>query len=207
MTDTLSSLPIIVLAAGLSSRMRGRDKMMETVAGQPLLAVQVQRAMAATAGDVIVTLPPRPHARHEILKPYSVDRVTVDRPQDGMSASLRAGLSALRKDAPAVMIALPDLPELETHDLAQVLSAVDLASDGLIWRGATEDGRPGHPVVFKADLFDALAALEGDQGGAPVAKAHRAETVLVPLSGMRALRDLDTPEDWAAWRAAHAKAD
>ncbi|PJE36025.1 nucleotidyltransferase family protein, partial [Pseudooceanicola lipolyticus] len=30
---------------------------------------------------------------------------------------------------------------------------------------------------------------------------------LVPLPGQRARADLDTPEDWAAWRARHRDRD
>lgn len=196
-----STLPVILLAAGRSSRMRGRDKLLELVSGQPLLGVQIRRAQAATRGQIIVTVPPAPHARRAIVEATDVTCVTVDRPQDGMSVSLRTALAALSRDTAAAMVALPDLVALESDDLAQVLAAVDLASDTLIWRGATEDGRPGHPVVFHADLFSQLSAVQGDQGGASVARAHLDRTVFVPLAGARALRDLDTPEDWATWRA------
>jgi len=34
-------IPVLILAAGASSRMRGRDKLMEDVHGQPLLRHQI----------------------------------------------------------------------------------------------------------------------------------------------------------------------
>jgi CTP:molybdopterin cytidylyltransferase MocA len=117
-----------------------------------------------------------------------------------MSASLRTALSALPQGCPAAMIALPDLPEIDAEDLAHVLASVNLAGAASIWRGATEDGHPGHPIVFRATLFEDLMRVTGDTGGAPVARAHHKDTVLVPLQGNRALNDLDTPEDWDAWR-------
>jgi CTP:molybdopterin cytidylyltransferase MocA len=43
--------------------------------------------------------------------------------------------------------------------------------------------------------------LQGDDGGRAIMIAHRDQTHLVPLPGDHATRDLDTPEDWAAWRA------
>ena len=200
-----STVPIIILAAGLSSRMRGRDKLLETVDGQPLLALQIARARAATSGPVLVTLPPTPHPRYDVVDMSAAEVVTVEKPQDGMSVSLRAGLAALPQDAVAAMIALPDLPEIETDDLVRVLTAVTEQPQAMIWRGATEAGRPGHPVVFSARLFEDLAKIKGDQGGAAVIKDHAPETVLVPLPGERALRDLDTPEAWAAWRIARPR--
>ncbi|MCB1376719.1 MAG: nucleotidyltransferase family protein, partial [Rhodobacteraceae bacterium] len=84
-----------------------------------------------------------------------------------------------------------------------VAQAVDLKSDTLIWRGATEDLRPGHPIVFAAPLFPAFAALCGDSGGREIVAMAEDRVKLIALPGQRARRDLDTPEDWAAWRAAH----
>jgi molybdenum cofactor cytidylyltransferase len=43
--------------------------------------------------------------------------------------------------------------------------------------------------------------LTGDTGAREVLKRHSDRVHLVPLKGDRALTDLDTPEDWAAWRA------
>jgi CTP:molybdopterin cytidylyltransferase MocA len=43
----MTGLAIIVLAAGSARRMRGRDKLMETINGTPLIARQLGRAIAA----------------------------------------------------------------------------------------------------------------------------------------------------------------
>jgi len=121
---------------------------------------------------------------------------------EGMSASLRRGLQALPHGVKAAMVLLADLPEVTTSDIRTVLDAVDVASPMRIWRATTEDGAPGHPIVFAAALFDPLKALTGDSGGAEVIKAHPQHITLVPLPSQNARLDLDTPEDWAAWRAA-----
>ncbi len=47
---------IVVLAAGRSSRMRGRDKLLEDVDGQALLRLMVARARKAGASAVRVVL-------------------------------------------------------------------------------------------------------------------------------------------------------
>jgi len=45
-------VPILILAAGASTRMRGRDKLLELVAGEPLLA-RVARAVDLKADQII----------------------------------------------------------------------------------------------------------------------------------------------------------
>ena len=201
MTKARSTLPIILLAAGASSRMRGRDKLLEDIDGVPLLRRQAARATAATQGPVIVTLPAGDHPRRDVLAGLNVLEVTVPDAALGMSASLRRGLAHVPDDAGAAMVLLADLPELTTSDLIAVLAAVDCAGDAVIWRATTSDGRPGHPIVFARTLFDELASITGDNGGASVVARHRDKTAFLRLSGTRARLDLDTPEDWAAWRA------
>ncbi|MBB95850.1 MAG: 4-diphosphocytidyl-2C-methyl-D-erythritol synthase [Rhodobacteraceae bacterium] len=198
----MSDIPILLLAAGSSSRMRGRDKLMELIDGQPLVARQARAARAATDGPVLVALPPAPHPRLAALKGLDVTPVPVADAAEGMGVSLSTGIRALPDDARAVMVLLADLPELTTADLQTVLQAVEDQPGHDIWRGATMDGAPGHPIVFAAPMFPELAALGGDEGGRSVVAAAGNAVCTVPLPGQRALADLDTPEAWAAWRAA-----
>lgn len=194
-------IPVILLAAGHSARMRGRDKLMEEVEGMPLIRRQVRMARRVTAAPVIVALPPRPHGRYEALAGLDATLLEVPEAAEGMNASLRAGFAALPGGTKAAMLLLGDLPELTENDLNSVLQSVDLNSENLIWRGATDTLDPGHPIVFAAPLFPVFATLVGDGGGREVVAQAKGRVHLVPLPGNRARRDLDTPEDWAAWRS------
>ncbi len=196
-----TDIPIIILAAGASRRMRGTDKLLQTVGERPLIRRQADIARAATRGEVIVTLPPRPHPRYDALTGADLRLVPVADADEGMNASLRAGFAALRGDENAAMLLLGDLPELTAEDIRTVAQSVVDEPENLIWRGATMDGKPGHPVIFSAALFGDIARLSGDGGARGVVARAGARVVLVPLAGARARRDLDTPEEWAAWRA------
>lgn len=195
----MDKIPILLLAAGQSRRMGGADKLMQEIDGEPLLRRSASIAM--TAGPVIVALPPAPHPRHGALAGLDIVVVEVPDAAEGMNASLRRAVTALPPQAPAAMVLLADLPDLTAQDLSHVLAAIDFSSKNLVWRGATEDGRPGHPVVFHKALFPELLALTGDGGAQSVAQAHKDRQVLVPLPGQNARTDLDTPEAWADWRA------
>lgn len=195
----LFDFPVILLAAGQSRRMRGRDKMLEDAGGMPLLRAQALKARAATTAQVFVTLPEAPHPRYAALAGLDVTPVPVPDARDGMSASLRRGIDALPRDCARVMILLADLPDLTEDDLKIVGQAIDVPDDVQVWRGATEGGAPGHPIVFDRALFQDLKNLTGDGGAREMLAGRR--VCLVPLPGDHARADLDTPEDWAAWRA------
>jgi molybdenum cofactor cytidylyltransferase len=63
------------------------------------------------------------------------------------------------------------------------------------------DGTPGHPVLFGGRFFGQLSARTGDRGARSVIEASADCVAHVPTAGRTSLVDLDTPEDWEAWRA------
>lgn len=194
-------MPILILAAGAASRMRGTDKLMQDVDSKPLLARQIDIAQAVS-GDVRVALPPPPHPRYDIVTQTTARPVPVKDAAEGMGASLRTIFATLGAQDTHAMLLLGDLPDITESDLRKVQDATCTHPDASIWRGATEDGRGGHPIIFASPLFPAFAALRGDDGGRAIIERAGSKVHIVPLPGIRARLDLDTPEDWAAWRAA-----
>lgn len=190
--------PILILAAGASRRMGGADKLLEPVDGIPLLRLQAMNAL--TQGEpVFVALPAADHPRARALDGLAVTILAVPDSAEGMGGSMRGAVAQLPVCA-RFMLLLGDLAAIEAADIASVMAAPAATPDAVIWRGATEDGKPGHPIVFDATLRPEFAALTGDSGGEPIVRRHLAQTVMIPLPGNRARRDLDTPDDWAAFR-------
>ncbi len=191
---------ILLPAAGASSRMQGRDKLLEQVADKPLLHVMAVRACLASA-HVAVTLRAGDTARQAALTGLHLHPILVPDAAEGMAASLRAGARwAMAGTCTALMIVLPDMPDITTDDLRHLMQEAARHPERPI-RAASIDLRAGHPVVFPRKLWPALAQIRGDQGARDILAIHKPR--LVALPGQRALTDLDTPEDWARWRGAH----
>lgn len=188
---------ILLLAAGRSTRMRGADKLVQQVDGKSLLRLMAERAVKA--GRTRVVIGAGQDARRALLEGLDIEIVEVDADQ-GMAASIVAGTAGV---AAPVLIALADMPEITANDLYLLIGLHGHAPKAIL-RAASQDGTPGHPVLFPADLVTELGKLTGDQGAKPVLEAHAKRVHLVPLRDGRALVDLDTPEDWAAWRGVQA---
>ncbi|MBP0483049.1 nucleotidyltransferase family protein [Sagittula salina] len=195
----MRDIAILIPAAGSSSRMRGKDKLLETVCGVPLLRHMAEAAIA-TGAHVAVTLPDYDHPRATALAGLPVQLVGVPDSKEGMSASLRRGVGMLPRNMSAVLILPADMPEIETDDLLHLIAGFKSVPHPLLQQATTEDGVPGHPVLFPRDCFQAMAQLTGDMGAREVLRANRHRLRLVTLPGNRALTDLDTPEAWAQWR-------
>jgi len=193
-------MPVLILAAGASSRMRGADKLLMEVDGMPLLRRQACMALEVSA-DVRIALPPRPHARYDAVQDLGVQLIEVPDAAEGMSASLRTLFASLEPEQSHAMVLLGDLPDLTNDDLRAVMNATVQHPNAMIWRGATQAGKGGHPMIVARALFKEFQMLGGDSGGNSIIASHKDAIHFVPLAGNRARQDLDTPEDWAEWRA------
>jgi molybdenum cofactor cytidylyltransferase len=110
-------------------------------------------------------------------------------PGAGMSASLRAGLDAVRGRADAVMILLADMPGVTAGLASAVLSAY--ASTAARVAAPVLEGRTGHPAILRSDLFAAVDALRGDVGARSVIEANLDRAATFPLTDPSSQTDVD----------------
>lgn len=187
---------VLIPAAGASSRMRGRDKLLEDVNGIPCLA-HMAKAALKSADQVIVTLPNADHPRVKSLAGLHVDIMFVPEHAAGMSASLRVAATAV--DADALMVLPADMPDLAAH-LPEMWQAFRGLRAGEILRATTSQGEAGHPVIFPSNILAEFQSLTGDTGAAPILQQYASLVRLYALPHSVARHDLNTPEDWEAWR-------
>jgi molybdenum cofactor cytidylyltransferase len=162
----------ILLAAGASRRFGGRDKLKARLGRSTLLELAVANARASGACRIILVSAAR-------VGFAGVAHVRARRAREGLSASLAAGLTALRPIEREILIFLADMPFARAPRL-RLAPGVDAV------RPRFKD-QPGHPVLVRAAI--ARHGLRpGDKG---LADATRARFV----AGTAAhLIDIDTPE-------------
>ncbi len=198
----LPTVHILILAAGTSSRMRGPDKLMQKVGDLPLLR-HVAGVALATGAPVYVTLPTEAAERRGVLVGLPLNLIEVPDTAQGMSRSLRRGVETLTTLCPGplegLMILPADMPGFTATALSDMIRLFQMEPD-CIFCGATETGQSGHPVIFPRELWPKLAAVDGDKGGQSVLRTEQFRVRIIPLPGFMATLDLDTPEDWAAFR-------
>jgi len=194
-------ISVLLLAAGQSSRMRGRDKLLEPIDGVPMLGHMARVAQASKADEVIVVLRPGDDGRRRAIKSEKSAVVQNPRAAEGMGTSIAAGIAAIRNDADGVLIMLADMPEIMPADLDRLIAALDETEGRAIVRATDPSGRPGHPVLFGRRFFELLRGLQGERGAREVLHDYPEFITEVSLTGTRATIDLDTPEDWAAWQS------
>lgn len=182
----------LVLAAGRSSRMGGPNKLLATIDGKPLVAHVVDAALASRAASVTVVTG---HMRERIAEALAGRAVAlVDNPDfgEGMSTSLRVGLTQVPAEAEAVVVLLADMPRI-TPDMIDTLIDAYEPDRGALIAVPTFAGKRGNPVLWSRRFFGDLERISGDIGGRNVIGSYPEAVSEVELGAAVAL-DLDTPE-------------
>jgi len=151
----------IVLAAGAGERFGG-PKQLARWKGIPLLGHALKAAREGGLSPIVVVL----GARQEDVRSAAgqgVDFVNNAEWQDGQSTSIRAGLSAVEGQVEAAVFLLADMPRVNGATIRRLVAAHRVSLPAIV--APVGGGRRGNPVLFDRQVFLALHALRGDQGG------------------------------------------
>jgi molybdenum cofactor cytidylyltransferase len=187
----------IVLAAGRSTRMGGPNKLLQALAGRPLVRIAAEAALASQAAPVIVVTGHQADAVQEALQGLEVTFVHNPDFAEGLSTSVRSGIAALPASADAAVICLGDMPLVNAGLIDRLIEAFDPQTGALIVLPSKE-GQRGNPVLWARRFFDDLKNLSGDSGARQILKDHADGVVEVPVADDSSSLDVDTPEVFAS---------
>ncbi|MEP6856411.1 MAG: nucleotidyltransferase family protein [Pedococcus sp.] len=154
----------LLLAAGAGRRM-GRPKAL--VEDWLIRAVE----SLANCDQVVVVLGAAAEQARPLLEGHAVTVVVAHDWDDGMGASLSAGLAHLAHgEATRCLVTLVDLPDVGAEVVRRLL---DLPEHESVLARAAYDGRPGHPVLIGRDHWTGvIGTATGDQGARAYLGSH-----------------------------------
>lgn len=187
----------LLLAAGRSSRMGPRNKLLEALGGRPIVRIAAEAVIASRCRAVTVVTG---HQSEDVRAALAGLRAAfVHNPDyaDGLAGSLATGLAAVPPDADGVLVALGDMPRVTEAEIDRLIDAFDPAKGRAIIV-PTFEGQRGNPVLWAARFLPELARLKGDRGGRQIMAAHAADVVELAMTSDAVLTDVDTPDALAA---------
>ena len=188
----------LLLAAGAGRRMGGPKALVRAdPSGPTFLTSTMDRLLDAGLGQVVVVLGAAAERAVPLAEEAGATVVLAPDWQEGMGASLRAGLTCLSttaaEEVDAALVTLVDLPDVGADVYRRVLdSGRGLGPDRLLRAGY--DGVPGHPVVLGRDHWEAVRrGARGDRGARDHLAAH--PPTPVECGDLATGHDVDTPQD------------
>jgi len=188
----MAKIPILILAAGSSSRM-GQPKQLLPWGEQTLIEHQIQ-TLQKTGYPVNVIIGSYSNLIIPVIEKFPINIFTNIDWELGMGSSISFGISEIIQkfpDSDGVLITLQDQPMITTSYLQKMLDAFQSGSRQIIVSHSAS-GWTGVPVLFDQCYFKELAELKDEEGAKKIIKRH--EECVILLEAGELLEDMDTPE-------------
>lgn len=183
----LSGWRALVLGAGAGSRFGG-GKLLAPLAGVPLIRHTVEAVLSAGFDETIVVAGARTSEVGQALAGLDCRLVEAEDWENGMAASIRAGIATLTDHGSGLFLFLGDMPFAPVHlceDLARLAQASGFAARPQV------EGRPGHPVCFTRATLPDLTQLSGDRGAGELLQRRRGDIAYLATTDIGAVLDID----------------
>ena len=190
----MDKIPIILLAAGSSSRM-GQPKQLLSWGDQTLIGYQVKKLLGI-GNPVYVVLGSSSEQILPLLKKYLITIVNNLDWKNGMGTSVSAGLKQVLMDLPnakAVICTLIDQPLVTAAHLQKLIDSFTSGQEQII-ASRSESGWLGVPALFDRYYFEELSLLNGEQGAKKVIRKYSSK--VVPVNAGDLVDDIDTTENY-----------
>ncbi len=172
--------------------MGARNKLLLPLGRRTVLDRVVTSALRTDPLEVIVVTGAERKAVEAALSDHPVHLVHNSDYEEGMAASLRAGVQAASSRASGFAIMLGDLPFIDSSTISHLCGRLE--PGGIVI--PCFEGRQGHPVVFARRFRADLLALSGDVGARCVIESYPESVLNVDADDPGILFDIDTMADY-----------
>ena len=189
-------LSAVVLAAGLSSRMENKNKLLLPYLGKTILQITLANILAAGIDDVVVVTGRDAAQVTSLLLPLPVRMVHNAGFAHGLTGSIQKGVQEAK--GTGYMICLADMVWITPAEYAL------LQQEFVLQRQVNPDcicvpvygGDRGNPVIFANTYRETILRHPATDGCREIVQANKHNVYAVTMPADHILRDLDTPEDY-----------
>ena len=184
----------VILAAGESRRSGDANKLLFEAGGAPLVRRAAGAALASRAAEVITVTGYEADLIISVLA--GLDLRVVHNPDyhDGLSTSLKAGISAVPEGRTGALVLLADMPRISADIIDLLIGRFEDGGETDICAPVFERRR-GHPVLWPRRFFPQLLGVSGDTGGRDLLKMNADEISAVEVDTADIHFDIDGPGD------------
>jgi molybdenum cofactor cytidylyltransferase len=195
----LMKLNIILLAAGVSRRMNGVNKLLLPFKNKTVVQMTIENLIQANIGKIIVVTGHQSEQVQKVLEGYPIEMVFNPNYATGMTGSIQTGLSNVDDDAAAYMIALSDMPFIKPEMyqlLAQQFENQWFTNQKPLIIAPVLSGKRGNPMLFSNHFKPKLLAHDAPDGCKEIVMANADAILTVELATKGVFQDIDYWEDY-----------
>lgn len=188
-------LGALILAAGLSSRMKGLKPLLH-IGEKKIIEHAIELFTASGVEAILTVIGHRADEVLPVIKTTTSHYVINDQYRDGMFSSIQKGAEVLRDGCACDgFFLLPvDIPLVQPSTVRQLIDAFSSDASHLVCYPQFQSRR-GHPPLIAASLTSRILAYGGDDGMRGVLRQYEGRALDVSVEDPFILMDVDTPEE------------
>jgi molybdenum cofactor cytidylyltransferase len=192
-------ISVVVLAAGLSSRMELGPKLLLDLGGEPMIRRTVRNVLAMGPAETVVVTGANAREIEAALRGLTLRCVFNPEFEAGQQGSVICGVAALRAPCDAVMVALGDQPLVTANHLHALVERFAKLRDRSILT-PRHRGTPGNPVIFAAKHIPSIVDSKIKVGCRKLIESLPGEVSAEEFDSDVYTIDCDTREDYERLR-------
>lgn len=187
------NMAALVLAAGQSKRMGQENKLLLPYQGETVLSHVLDQVVQAGMKNIFVVTGHQEGQVEQQLSRHDVIFIHNDLYQEGMSTSVKLGISSLPREIDAVLVILGDMPNISSAILKKIMVAYNPALGRSIII-PKHNGKRGNPILWGREFFSEFERLEGDMGAKILLNDYPEYIAEVDVGSDAIFLDMDTFE-------------
>ena len=185
----------ILLAAGQSKRMKGKNKLLLKYKRKTLINHVLKSLIESKVNKIIIVLGHEGRKIKKIaLKSKKIIFVFNSNYAKGISTSIKCGLKKISKKNIGFLITHADMPLVSKTILNTLCSALKSKNKEIFV--PVYKRKIGNPLAFKYSMIKSLKKIKGDRGAKKLIRSNKSKVQLVKMKSKSILIDFDQLKDF-----------
>jgi len=188
-------IKIILLAAGLSKRMKSENKLIKLYKNKPLINYSLNVLKKSKANKIIIVLGHQYKEVKKIIKKNKKIIFTYNKNyKKGMASSIKMGLKKVSKNDDGFIVAQSDMPFVKQSDINKICRSIKTKK--FLVHALKYKNRLGNPIGFDISLIKKFKNIKGQFGAKFMVKRLKNRTNFINTSSLKSFKDFDKVSDF-----------
>ena len=188
-------IKVILLAAGLSKRMKSENKLIKLYKNKPLINYSLNVLKKSKANKIIIVLGHQYKEVKKIIKKNKKIIFTYNKNyKKGMASSIKMGLKKVSKNDKGFIVAQSDMPFVKLSDINKICRSIKTKK--FLVHALKYKNRLGNPIGFDISLIKKFKNIKGQFGAKFMVKRLKNRTNFINTSSLKSFKDFDKVSDF-----------
>jgi molybdenum cofactor cytidylyltransferase len=188
-------IKVILLAAGLSKRMKSENKLIKLYKNKPLINYSLNILKKSKANKIIIVLGHQYKEVKKIIKKNKKIIFTYNKNyKKGMASSIKMGLKKVSKNDDGFIVAQSDMPFVKLSDINKICRSIKTKK--FLVHALKYKNRLGNPIGFDISLIKKFKNIKGQFGAKFMVKRLKNRTNFINTSSLKSFKDFDKVSDF-----------